>query len=74
MTDFCRFSILTEIVLNHMTETAEILPKGLTVERNDFDRCRYIKIFLNTMKLVFKKSLVSREFVISWVRYIEVRL
>ncbi len=39
MTDFCRFLILTEIVLNHMTETAEILPKGLTVERNDFDRC-----------------------------------
>ena len=38
MADFCRFSILTEIVLNHMTETAEILPKGLTVERNDFDR------------------------------------
>ena len=39
MTDFCRFLILTEIVLNHMTKTAEILPKGLTVERNDFDRC-----------------------------------
>ena len=43
MADFCRFSILTEIVLNHMTETAEILPKGLTVERNDFDRCNVPK-------------------------------
>ena len=40
MADFCRFLILTEIVLNHMTETAEILPKGLTVEKNDFDRCK----------------------------------
>ena len=39
MADFCRFLILTKIVLNHMTETAKILPKGLTVERNDFDRC-----------------------------------
>ena len=55
MADFCRFSILTEIVLNHMTETAEILPKGLTVERNDFDWCLYVnkqnKTYNKTIKL-----------------------
>ena len=35
---------------------------------------RYIKIFLNIMKVVFKKGSVNQEFVISWVRYIKVRL
>ena len=56
MADFCRFSILTEIVLNHMTETAEILPKGLTVERNDFDR--WVLLIVNLRKI---STVISRK-------------
>ena len=31
------FVSLAEIWLNHMTESAECLPKGIRVERSDFD-------------------------------------